>query len=473
MIGQSVAEILTARLSGRRLFVKVFLWFWLTVLLLLTIFIVNQKAGNHFISRGEPLSAFAAPLANEAVRAYESGGAEEFQRFAQSLMGSYAGTVYLIDGSGRDIASRPIPRESQAVIRAAPADGQIVVGFGYRSRSAAFRITSPSGHAYVLLSHTKFGSLQSATELGLPLFMTQLFIVTLFCFWLAHHIVAPIQGIQGAARKVATGDLSIRAPVSIFRRHDELAELAEDFDSMVERIGALVDLQRNLLNMVSHELRSPLARFNVSLALLRKNSSAESEPLLQRMEREVERIDVLLGQLLTLMRLEGGISSREWGRLNFSQLVQEVAADGNFEAQSLGKSVRFEAETQIDIFIERADQDALRSACENVVRNAIRFTAPGSEVEVTLGSQAETTPLQAVLSVRDHGPGIPDEFLNQIFRPFFRVKSPTDGRRLDNGTGLGLAIAVEAIRQHRGSIVASNRNPDGLEVKITLPMDRS
>jgi signal transduction histidine kinase len=259
----------------------------------------------------------------------------------------------------------------------------------------------------------------------------------------------------------------VRAPAKISKRHDELAELAVDFDSMVERIGVLIAAQRDLLNTVSHELRSPLARFNVSMALLRKQSSSQSEPLLQRMEREVGRVDVLMGQILTLLRLEAGISSREWQTVNFSQLVEEVVADGDFEAQAFGKSVRLQAET--DISIEKADEHALRSACENVVRNAIRFTPPGSQVEVILKSEESSLP-QAVLSIRDHGPGVPEDFLPQIFKPFFRLQSPSGARTENNGTGLGLAIALEAVRQHRGSIVALNTIPTGLEVRIMLPM---
>jgi signal transduction histidine kinase len=294
-----------------------------------------------------------------------------------------------------------------------------------------------------------------------------LLMVTLFCFWLTHHIVAPIQGIQSAARKVAAGDLSVRAPVEISKRHDELAALAADFDVMVERMSAFVRSQKDLLSTVSHELRSPLTRLMMSLALLRKNSPLESEELLQRMERDVERVDTLMGQLLTLSRLETGLSSDERDNVDFSQLVQEVVADGDFEAHSCGKSVRLQA--QGGIVIEKADQQALRSACENIIRNAIRFTTPGSEVEVILKTEKTTPSPQAVLLVRDHGPGVPGESLQQIFQPFFRGKELSGDPRSKNGTGLGLAIALEAIRQHRGTIIASNANPIGLEVRVMLP----
>jgi two-component system sensor histidine kinase CpxA len=170
---------------------------------------------------------------------------------------------------------------------------------------------------------------------------------------------------------------------------------------------------------------------------------------------------------LTLSRLETGLSSDARDNVDLSQLVQEVVADGDFEAHSCGKSVRLQVEG--GIVIEKADQQALRSACENIIRNAIRFTTPGSEVEVILKTEKMSSSPQAVLSVRDYGPGVPEESLHQIFQPFFRVREPSGDPRAKNGTGLGLAIALEAIRQHRGTIIASNANPIGLEVKIMLP----
>jgi len=450
----------------------VFLWFWLTVLALFVIFFASRTLGNRLLPSTDVIAAFAPRVADEAVHAYESGGPKEFEQFQRALMGKSEGEIYLIDGYGKDVLSRPIPSDSLSVVRTARSDGGIMARYGLRSRSASYRFTSPSGHPYVLLLHVrlKLGKfLEASSGGGLEFFGGVLFLVllmvTLFCFWLAHHIVDPIQGIQSAARRVATGDLTARAPAEISKRHDELAFLAVDFDAMVERIGVLVRSQKDLLSTVSHELRSPLTRINMSLALLRKQSPAESEELLQRMERDVERVDVLMGQLLTLSRLETGLSSDERDKVNLSQVVQEVVADGDFEARSCGKSVRLEA--MGDIFIEKADEQALRSACENIIRNAIRFTPSGTDVEVTLKAEKRSDFPQAVLSVRDYGPGVPEEALQQIFQPFFRVEA-APGPRRNHGTGLGLAIALEAIRQHGGTIAASNASP-GLEVTTMLP----
>jgi signal transduction histidine kinase len=452
-----------------RLFTKVFLWFWLTVLALFAIFFASRMVGTRLLPSTDIVASFAPRVADEAAHAYESGGPQEFEQFAHGLVGKSGVELYLIDGYGRDILSRPIPSDSLSIVRAARSDGRILSRFGLRSHSSSYKFTSPLGHPYVLLVRAPLllaRFMATTAGGGLPLFAAVLVMVTLFCFWLTHHIVAPIQGIQSAARRVAAGDLSVRAPVELSERHDELAALAADFDAMVERMSAFVRSQKDLLSTVSHELRSPLTRLIMSLALLRKQAP-DSEELLQRMERDVERVDTLMGQLLTLSRLETGLSSEGRDNVDLSQLVQEVVADGDFEARSCGKSVRLQAEE--GIVIEKADQQALRSACENIVRNAIRFTRPGSEVEVILKTEGMSPSSQAVLSVRDYGPGVPGNLLQQIFEPFFRVKEPSVDPRANHGTGLGLAIALEAIRQHRGTVLASNANPIGLEVKIMLP----
>jgi signal transduction histidine kinase len=234
---------------------------------------------------------------------------------------------------------------------------------------------------------------------------------------------------------------------------------------MVGRLDLLIQTQKNLLNSVSHELRSPLARINLSVALLKKRYSADADDMFQRLDRDVARIDVLMGQLLTLSRLEAGLSSAEREDVNFAQLVEETAADSNFEAEASCKSVSFR--TEGSIILENADPHALRSACENIIRNAVRFTRPGTNVEVVLEIDRSTPELAGILSVRDHGPGVPEGSLEAIFQPFYRISGDAQGT---DGNGLGLAIASEAIRLHRGTISAANLRPTGLEISIRLPV---
>ena len=233
---------------------------------------------------------------------------------------------------------------------------------------------------------------------------------------------------------------------------------------MVEHLGTLIHTQRDLFNSISHELRSPLARLSVSLELLRKQLRSGTDDLLGQMERDLVKVDTLMAQILVLARLESGLSSGTRECVNFSQLVEEIVADGNFEAQALGKSVSLEATNSV--VLKNADPHALRSACENIVRNAIRFSPPGGRVEVNLSVNGDNE-RRVLLSIRDRGPGVPEEHLQTIFQPFFRLNRSD---KTGEGNGLGLAIALEAVRLNGGVITASNLSPSGLNIEVNLPL---
>ncbi len=413
-------------------------------------------------------TSVASMVAAEAAHAYESGGPGEFTRFANSLAGGHKNQVFLLDEFNKDVLARAISKDALRLANQTGKDQLVTKYIPLFERIAAYKFVSRSGRPYtfVIYEHSLGLNLTGALlSEGIPFLLGLLFVVTALCFWLAYHIATPIHSIQSAARRVAQGDLSARVPHAVSLRRDELAALAMDFDSMVERIETLIRTQRNLLTSVSHELRSPLARLNVSLAVMRKHASEEAVDICERMERDVARIDALIGQLLTLSRLEAGLSLGERENVNFTLLVQEVVADGDFEAQSLGKSVSLKSSS--DIVLETADSLALRSACENIVRNAIHFTRPGTEVNVALGVDNTASVRQVFLTVRDQGPGVPKDALQNIFSPFFRING-SGGRK--EGNGLGLAIALEAIRLHHGSVTASNLNPEGLEISVRLPV---
>ena len=447
-----------------RLFLKIFFWYWLTAWAIIAILLLGIRlTGMRQVSAPNMYATVAPILAEEAVKAYESGGPEAFARFSQGNGHENERQLFLLDGSGKDVLSRPLSKDGLRVAHAAK-DGQLVV---FRARIAAYKFVSSSGHPYILMLFLKSNLRQIGDLLwgeGLPFSLSMLLLVTLLCLWLAYHIASPIHSIQATARKVAQGDLKARVPSSVSRRFDELAALAKDFDSMVGRLDSLIQTQKKLLNSVSHELRSPLARINLSLGLLRNGASADSDDLFLRLDRDIERIDLLLGQLLTLSRLEAGFSSGEREDVNFAQLVEEVAADANFEAQALGKSVSLQ--TTSSVILRNADPHALRSACENIIRNAVRFTRPRSDVQIVLEVDRTASEPWALLSVRDHGPGVPEESLQAIFQPFYRISG--DGQAT-GGNGLGLAIASEAIRLHRGTIHAENLRPNGLQIIIRLP----
>ena len=446
-----------------RLFLKIFFWYWLTAWGMIAIVLLGIRlTGMRQVSAPNMYATVAPILAAEAVKAYESGGAEAFARFSQGNDHERERQLFLLDGFNKDVLSRPLSADGLRVAQAAK-DGQLVV---FRGHIAAYKFVS-SGHPYILMLYLKSDLRQIADALlggGLPFTLSLILLVTVLCLGLAYHIASPIHSIQSTARRVAQGDLKARVPPSVSRRFDELAALAKDFDSMVNRLDSLIQTQKKLLNSVSHELRSPLARINISLALLRKRFSRDSDDLFQRLDRDVVRIDLLMGQLLALSRLEARFSSAERQDVDFAQLVEEVSADANFEAEALGKSVTFQ--TSDSIILRNADPDALRSACENIIRNAVRFTRPGSDVQIVLEVDRSAPELLALLSVRDHGPGVPEDSLEAIFQPFYRINGDAEATA---GNGLGLAIASEAIRMHRGTIRAENLQPTGLEINIQLP----
>jgi two-component system sensor histidine kinase CpxA len=269
-----------------------------------------------------------------------------------------------------------------------------------------------------------------------------------------------------ATRSLSSGDLDARVGPAVGKRHDELSDLANDFDFMAERVGSLVMTQRQLLSDISHELRSPLARLNVALGLARQRAGENAGEALDRIEREAERLNELIGQLLVLAQLEADTGEHESTFVDMARLISEVVADADFEARSRGRSVSVVASEPMTL---SANESLLRSAVENVVRNAARYTAEGTKVEVSLARRvSDEGAVAAVVSVRDHGPGVPPEALDDLFRPFYRVADARD--RKTGGTGLGLAISERAVRWHAGSLTAENVEDGGLLVEIRLPL---
>jgi signal transduction histidine kinase len=301
-----------------------------------------------------------------------------------------------------------------------------------------------------------------------------IFVGGLFCYGLARHLTSPVTKLRAATQELARGNLSARVVPALGKRRDELASLAADFDRMAEKIEALINSQRRLLGDISHELRSPLARLNVALELARQRSGTDATSALERMQHEAEILNEMIGQLLALTRLESGAEDIRKTKFDLALLVRDIADDADFEARSRKRSVKLAAAAGCTIV---GNEQLLRRAIENVVRNAVQFTAEATEVEVKLecsvkhrsdeGDKEEPEEREAVITVRDHGAGVPEAALSEIFRPFYRVDEARD--REAGGVGLGLAIAERAVRLHGGSVEAANVPNGGLVVTIVLP----
>ena len=284
-----------------------------------------------------------------------------------------------------------------------------------------------------------------------------------FSLWIARYLSAPVGSLRRATQKLSAGDLSARVGQPVDRRHDEIGELARDFDAMAERLEALLDGQRRLLRDVSHELRSPLARLGVALELARRRSGTDIQEALDRIERESARLDQLIGQLLLLERLEVGQPGVDRAIFDLCGIFAEVVEDATFEAAANGCEVHFEP---CEACLFEGYPELLRSALDNVLRNAVRHTGEGTAVEAALTMTAG----EAILTIRDHGPGVSEEQIETLFEPFSRVADARD--RASGGVGLGLAISDRAVRVHGGAMKARNHPGGGLEVVIRLPVDR-
>jgi two-component system sensor histidine kinase CpxA len=272
--------------------------------------------------------------------------------------------------------------------------------------------------------------------------------------------------LRAATQQLAAGDLTARAGDPNSKRRDEIAGLVRDFDTMAGRLETLVKAQSRLLNDISHELRSPLARLNVALGLARQRSGEESMAMLERIELEAGRLNELIGRLLSLARLEDGEQRPPSTPVFLDEVVLNVAEDAEFEAQARRCHVR--SEIPAGSWGVRGDASLLHSAVENVVRNAIRYTREGTTVEIQLEQTKNASESEAVVRVTDCGDGVPADALEKLFQPFYRLDNARG--RQTGGVGLGLAITERAVRFHGGRVSATNRAEGGLIVEIRLPL---
>lgn len=373
--------------------------------------------------------------------------------------------ILAIDERGQDLLQRPVNPEVLDQARQALATPN--------NRPMVRLATSATdGKHYLLFSaHTGHPPADGARPLSanrpppdddhfLPIvpLATALFASLLFAVLLAWYIAKPIRSLRSAFDGVARGNLAIRIAPAMGRRRDELADLGHDFDHMVGQLQALMEGQRRLLHDVSHEMRSPLARLQVAIGLARQQPHKQEESM-RRIERESERMDILVGELLTLSRLEAGVGSGVPENIPAQQLVADVAEDARFEAEANGRKVVLDRGAEV---ILAGQVELLHRALENVLRNAIRHTPPGSTVQIQ--SRLDERNHTLTLLILDEGPGVAEGELETIFEPFYRGEKP-----VGTGHGLGLAIAQRIIHAHGGKIQARNRSSGGLCIEISLP----
>lgn len=276
---------------------------------------------------------------------------------------------------------------------------------------------------------------------------------------MAWYLSRPLHHLRWALHRITEGHLDTRVKDRMGRRRDEIVDLGSDFDRMASQLQMLTESRNMLLHDISHELRSPLARLQVAIGLLRQDP-AQLTSMLERIERESQRLDSLIEELLTLHRLEAGMMGASAERVDVIELLHAIVEDAQFEAHGVGKEV---SNGITGHFVASVNGELICRAFENVIRNAIKFTAAGTSVEVTAYPKPNEN--QLVCTVRDRGPGVPPDMLDAIFQPFIRV----EGSAPVHGVGLGLAIAKRAFSLHGGDIHAQLREGGGLVVTMVLP----
>lgn len=437
-----------------RLFWKFFFAFWLTLLIASvgvgTAVWLHRKTleDRDRALAGGPRTLF---LVGAAATTLRHGGVEALRALLEERNRQGDASVYVVDAAGQELFDRAVQPEALAqadrlaredreprVARLETANQRQYLLFVPAEGEAAPHGPPPSPWAPI--------SIGILSSLG-------------FSALLAWYLSKPIRHLRGAFDAVAAGQLDTRIGPRMGQRRDEIADLGRDFDRMTQQLQILVGSQRRLLHDVSHELRSPLARLQAASGLARQQPE-KLDASLDRIERESGRLDELVGELLTLSRLEAGVSGTPTEEVDLVGLVRDVADDARFEAEASGRQVRFSGKGE---FVVKARAELLHRAFENVIRNAVKFTREGTVVEVAVAIPAARD--RMTVTVADGGPGVPESDLQTVFDPFFR--SGTDAKTA--GFGLGLAIARRAIEMHGGTIRAMNRDGGGLCVEVVLP----
>lgn len=477
----------------RSLFVKIFAWFWVAMTLVIFASMVSSMATQshpffimpwlRFLFHPPTESPLKLPppetqpgglayitgnivrlAGRTAVKIYERNGKEALARFVDDLESEVPIRIFLFDAQKEQIAGKKASQSVQDLAEKTRG-GWLELRRWEESFAMAQQISDSRGAGYVLVA--QFPA-RHFTNRDPPVPVLHLVVILItaggLCYWLARYITTPIRRLRTAARRLAAGDLKVRVGASAGRRNDEIADLGKDFDIMAERIDSLMTAQKRLLRDISHEFRSPLTRLTIALELARQQGGSEAPKALDRIAREAGRLNELIARLLTLSRLESGVEKTDGEPVDMADLVEEIVADADFEAQGHNCSVRILAIENCIVFGTR---ELLRSAIENVLRNAIRYTLPETAVEVSLQCRAVEGGFLATIRVRDYGRGVPEKSLSDLFYPFYRVGDARD--RKAGGTGLGLAITERAVKLHDGRLAAANAPGGGLVVSIDLP----
>jgi len=448
------------------LFFRIFFWFWATVVatgvaLILTFVVEPRSVPSRW---HETLTETARYSGTIAVETAERDGIGSASAYLNRLAHETHITACLFDAAGNALAGTDCQNFlSMASHVAASKASEFSMRYGIAR--VALTLAGQSGRVYVFATELPAGP-RAALGIDRTAVVLQwgvAFLVSaLICSLLTRYLTTPILRLREMSQKLTAGDLSVRAGPVLTRRGDEIGDLIRDFNAMASKIEELISRQRQLVSDVSHELRSPLARMNVALDLGRQRKGNDSA--FDQMEEDIRLLDEMVGRLLTIAKLDISVPEVPMIDVDLADLLSQIVRNAKFESRELNGRIDLNASGQCTVW---GSAELLHSAIENVVRNAVRYTQKGSSVEVCMACESLSGIPSVHLTVRDHGPGVPELELKNIFLPFYRVADARD--RQSGGTGLGLAIADRVVRLHGGTIRAENAAPRGLRIEIVLP----
>lgn len=446
----------------RSLLIRIFLSFWLIIAITIGIAAV---AGFYYSERSRV--AFEnfehGDTILEASVALDKNGRDGLVQWLKNLPGTRNITIYVLDEKRRDILGRRIPGYIARMVsrhrhHLPPPGMRPHDPRNLRRARPLSQLVSADGQVYTLIvSPTPHPPYWGHVPVSSLLFVVALIVSGIVSYLLARAIANPIRKLRDATVSLADGKLDVRVGTSVGKRRDELGMLARDFDSMADKLARAAAQQTELSQNISHELRSPLARMRVALELAKRKAGDLSE--FDRINAEAERLDKLIGQILHYTRLDSN-PQKEPVQINVGDLITEVVDNVNYECKSDGiDGVSVEASFDASPTMH-GYPDALISAIENILRNAVRHSPPNGAVNIRLSQEGAT----AKIEILDQGKGVDDADLPRLFEPFYRTKEAPD-----TGTGLGLAIAARAIHLNGGEVSAYNITDGGLRVLIKLP----
>jgi len=454
----------------RSLFLKIFFWFWATVIvtgvaLILTFILEPRSVPSRWHTTLTDTARYSGTIAVETA---EREGIGPTSAYLERIAHQTHISACLFDSAGTVIAGTSC-QDFLSMTSHVTASKASDFSMKYGIARVALLLTGQSGRDYIFATELPAGP-RAALGIDRAAIVLQwgvaLLVSGLICSLLTRYFTAPILRLREMSQKLADGDLSVRAGSGLAQRRDEIGDLVRDFNAMASRIEELVSRQRQLTSDISHELRSPLARLNVALDLGRERKG--NDPAFEQMEEDIRLLDEMIGRLLTIAKLDTSAPQVPMMDLDLADVLSQVAHHAEFESKEPNGAIRL---TSAEGCIVWGNAELLHSAIENVIRNAIRYTESGTVVEVRLERDTSSSGANICLVVRDYGPGVPESELKNIFQPFYRLTDARD--RQSGGTGLGLAIADRVVRIHGGTIRAENAAPRGLSIEIFLPQSSS